>query len=51
MSIIMDIPVVPKVGEQWKGGLGATSVLIIGIGIIFVGSEVGTIIQQLGTSD
>jgi hypothetical protein len=48
---IMDIPVVPKVGEQWKGGLGATSVLIIVIGIIIVGSEVGTIIQQLGTSD
>ena len=47
----MDIPVVPKVGEQWKGGLGATSVLIIVIGIIIVGSEVGTIIQQLGTSD
>ena len=47
----MDIPVVPKVGEQWKGGLGATSVLIIFIGIIIVGSEVGTIIQQLGTSD
>ena len=51
MSRIMDIPVVPKVGEQWKGGLGATSVLIIFIGIIIVGSEVGTIIQQLGTSD
>ena len=47
----MDIPVVPKVGEQWKGGLGATSVLIIVIGIIIVGSEVGTITQQLGTSD
>jgi hypothetical protein len=48
---IMDIPVVPKVGEQWKGGLGATSVLIIVIGIIIVSTAVGTIIQQLGTSD
>ena len=47
----MDIPVVPKVGEQWKGGLGATSVLIIVIGIIIVSTAVGTIIQQLGTSD
>ena len=47
----MDIPVVPKVGEQWKGGLGLTSGLIILIGIFIVGSEVGTTIQQLGTSD
>ena len=47
----MDIPVVPKVGEQWKGGLGLTSGLIILFGIFIVGSEVGTTIQQLGTSD
>ena len=48
----MDIPIVPKVGKLGlKRALGTTSVLIIVVGIIIVGSEVGTIYQQLDTSD
>ncbi len=48
----MDISVIPKIGKSnVKQILGATSILIIIVGIFIVGSEVGTIIQQLGTSD
>ncbi|SVD58595.1 uncharacterized protein METZ01_LOCUS411449, partial [marine metagenome] len=48
----MDIPIVPKVGKLGlKRALGTTSVLIIVVGIIIVGSEVGIIYQQLDTSD
>ena len=48
----MDIPIVPKVGKLGlKRALGTTSVLIIVVGIFIVGSEVGTIYQQLDTSD